>query len=59
MQALAKLIESLKDAGIGGETIQNINVQISDGGIAQGVVGAGTVTVTSMNFGAPTPTKNK
>jgi hypothetical protein len=52
MEALVKLVAELREANIGGEAVDNINVQIS-GGEVQGVVGAREVTVESMNFGAP------
>jgi hypothetical protein len=51
MRALAKLVNELKEANIGGEAVSAINIHIS-GGTVQGVVGAREVKVGSMNFGA-------
>jgi hypothetical protein len=52
MHALARLVDELKEANIGGEAVAGINIHIS-GGTIQGVVGAHNVTVDSMTFGAP------
>ena len=52
MNALAELVNALKEAKIGGKTISNIKIAIS-GGTVSGVVGAQHVTVDSMTFGAP------
>jgi hypothetical protein len=52
MQALAKLLDEMKKEGIGGKAPGSINVDIS-GGTVQGVVGAQSVSVGSMSFGAP------
>ena len=58
MQALAKLVSELKEAGIGGEAVGSINVKIS-GGTVEGIVGAREVNVGSMNFGSPDPRGKK
>jgi len=52
LQALHKLVEQMKAQGIGGEAVSKIQFNMS-GGVVQGVAGAETVTVTSMNFGVP------
>jgi disulfide oxidoreductase YuzD len=52
MQALAKLLDEMKKAGIGGKATGDINIDIS-GGTVQGVVGAQSVSIGSMSFGAP------
>ena len=52
LQALHKLVEQLKAQGMGGGAVASIQFTMS-GGTVQGVVGAGTVNVGSMNFGAP------
>jgi disulfide oxidoreductase YuzD len=58
MQALAKLVDQLKKEGIGGTDIAQIAVNIS-GGTVQGVVGAQSVSIDTMNFGAPPPGKKR
>jgi hypothetical protein len=52
MQALGKLIDELKQEGIGGEAVARIAINIS-GGTVQGVVGAENVSIGSMSFGVP------
>ncbi len=52
MQALAKLVDALKEGGIGGEAIARIAINIT-GGTVQGIVGAENVSIGSMSFGAP------
>jgi hypothetical protein len=52
MQALEKLVDALKEAGIGGEAVARIAINIT-GGTVQGIVGAENVSIGSMSFGAP------
>jgi hypothetical protein len=52
LQALHKLVEQMKAQDIGGEAVSKIQFNMS-GGVVQGVAGAKTVTVTTMNFGGP------
>jgi hypothetical protein len=52
MKALAELVNTLKEAKIGGEAVSNIKIAIT-GGTVSGVIGAQQVTVGSMTFGAP------
>jgi len=52
MQALAKLVDELKKAGMDGKAVAAINIKIT-GGTVQGVVGAENVSVGSMSFGVP------
>jgi hypothetical protein len=52
MEALAKLIDELKKEGIGGTDVAQIAVNVS-GGTIQGVVGAQSVSIETINFGAP------
>jgi disulfide oxidoreductase YuzD len=58
MQALAKLVDELKKGGIGGTDIAQIAVNIS-GGTVQGVVGAQSVSIDTINFGAPPSGKKR
>jgi hypothetical protein len=55
MRALAKLLDEMKKEGIGPKG--GIEIAIS-GGTVQGVVGAQSVSVASMNFAAP-PSESK
>jgi hypothetical protein len=57
MQAVAKLVDELKKAGLGGKAVAAIDIKIT-GGTVQGVVGAENVSVGSMSFGSP-PGRNK
>jgi uncharacterized protein (DUF885 family) len=50
MRALAKLVDELKKEGVGGKAGIDINIS---GGTVQGIVGAQSVSVGSMSFGAP------
>jgi hypothetical protein len=52
MAAVQKLVEALKQEGVGGKAVESIKISIS-GGTVQGVVGAQNVNVGSMSFGAP------
>lgn len=54
-QALKTLVDLMKNQGVGGEAVARIQVTMS-GGVIQGVAGAETVTIGSMNFGAPPKT---
>jgi hypothetical protein len=49
--ALHKLVEQLKAHGMGGETIANIQFNMSGGGV-QGLAGVGSANIGSMTFGA-------
>jgi hypothetical protein len=51
MQALAKLVDTLKTEGIGGKAIAAITINIS-GGTVQGTVGAENVSIGSQSFDA-------
>jgi hypothetical protein len=51
-QALRQLVEQMKTHGIGGEAVARIQFTMS-GGVMQGVAGAESVQIGSMNFGAP------
>ena len=51
-QALCQLVEQMKTHGIGGDAVAKIQFNMS-GGVVQGVAGAGTVQIGSINFGAP------
>ena len=51
-QALRELVEQLKANGIGGEAVARIQFNMS-GGVVQGVAGAESVHIGSMNFGTP------
>jgi disulfide oxidoreductase YuzD len=51
-QALQKLVEQMNTHGLGGEAVAKIQFNMS-GGVVQGLAGAETVTIGSMNFGAP------
>jgi hypothetical protein len=51
-QALRQLVEQMKAHGIGGEAVARIQFNMS-GGVVQGVAGAGTVQIGSIDFGAP------
>jgi hypothetical protein len=57
VQALHHLIEQMKANGVGGDAVSRIQFNMS-GGVVQGVAGAGTVQVGTMNFGDP-PQQNK
>ena len=50
VKALQKLIEQLKAQGAGGEAVAGIRLDIS-GGTQQGIIGAGSVSGTTLNFG--------
>ena len=50
MHALTKLLDEMKKQGVGGSQAIEINIS---GGNVQGVVGAQSVSVGSMSFGAP------
>ena len=52
LQALHKLVEQMKAQSVGSGAVAGIQFAMS-GGTVQGVAGAGTATVGSMNFGAP------
>jgi hypothetical protein len=52
LQALQALVEALKASGQAGEQVANIQFTMS-GGTVQGVAGAGSVNVGTMNFGLP------
>jgi hypothetical protein len=51
-QALHRLVEEMKKNKIGGEAVAQIQFTMT-GGVVQGVAGAGTVNVQTMNFGTP------
>lgn len=48
--ALQKLIEQMKAHGVGGETVANIQLNIS-GGTQTGIIGAQNVSARTMTFG--------
>ena len=50
VQALQKLIEQMKTQGVGGEAVAGIHLSIS-GGTQQGIIGAGSVSGNTLNFG--------
>ena len=52
-EALQKLLEQMKAHGIGGDVAARIQVNVSGGGVMQGVAGAENVTIGSMTFGEP------
>ena len=52
LAAVQKLIEAMKQEGLGGKAIEGIKITIS-GGTVQGIVGADKVKVDTMSFGAP------
>jgi hypothetical protein len=56
MAAVQKLVEAMKQEGIGGKAIEGINISIS-GGTVQGIVGAQDVKIDTMSFGAVPPAK--
>jgi hypothetical protein len=58
LQALAKLVDALKNEGIGGEAVAQIAVNITAGNV-QGVVGAQTVSIGSMTFETPSIVKKR
>jgi hypothetical protein len=50
MKALTELVDQLNSEGLGGSVISQIKVNIT-GGTVEGVVGAGNVSIMSLNFG--------
>jgi hypothetical protein len=50
--ALSALVKEMKAAGIGGDAVASIEVNIS-GGTVQGAVGVQNLKVDTMNFGTP------
>jgi hypothetical protein len=54
MQAAAKLANELKHAGIGGDSVKEIAINIT-GGSVQGALG-GNISIGSMTFAAPSTT---
>ncbi len=51
MAAVQKLVEALKQEGVGGKAVESIKITIT-GGTVQGIVGAHDVKIDRMNFGA-------
>lgn len=52
LKALQKLLDQMKEHGVGGDTASKIQLTIT-GGAQQGVIGAGTVNLNSQIFGVP------
>jgi len=52
-QALYRLVEQMKDQGIGGEAVSKIQFNMS-GGVVQGVAGSENVQIGSLTIGNPT-----
>jgi hypothetical protein len=50
MHALAKLVDELKKEGIGGNGIAALTINIT-GGSAQGIIGAGNVSIGTIKYG--------
>jgi hypothetical protein len=51
-QALYRLVEQMKERGVGGEAVGKIQFKMS-GGVVQGVAAAQNVHIGTMNFGDP------